>query len=269
MIGFNYLGKMGQLGNQMFQYASLKGIARNNGHNFCIPNHNEIFDDGIGNKLHIELFKPFVLKNFSELNCQVIDPDRPVVQEHQFHFNEQLFKNCPDWVSLAGFFQTEKYFKHIEKEIREDFAFKNEILEPCQEMMGEFGEAPLSLHIRRGDFLINSANHHNLDLVYYDKALAEFPTNVPVIIFSDDPEWCNEQEIFGDDRFLVSEGNSAYIDMCLMSLCEGHIIANSSFSWWGAWLADSKMVVAPSIWFGPNNAHLDIKDLYLDHWEVI
>ena len=108
-----------------------------------------------------------------------------------------------------------------------------------------------------------------MDLDYYDKALAEFPTNVPVIIFSDDPEWCNEQEIFADDRFLVSEGNSAYIDMCLMSLCEGHIIANSSFSWWGAWLADSKMVVAPSIWFGPNNAHLDIKDLYLDHWEVI
>ena len=75
------------------------------------------------------------------------------------------------------------------------------------------------------------------------------------------------QELFADDRFLISEGNSAYVDMCLMSLCEGHIIANSSFSWWGAWLADSKMVVAPSvIWFGPNNAHLDTKDLYLDHW---
>ena len=125
MIGFNYLGKMGQLGNQMFQYASLKGIARKNGHNFCIPNHKEIFDDGIGNKLRIELFEPFVLKNFSELNCQVIDPDRPVVQEHQFHFNEQLFNNCPDWVSLAGYFQTEKYFKNIEKEIREYFTFKD------------------------------------------------------------------------------------------------------------------------------------------------
>ena len=272
MIGFNYLGKMGQLGNQMFQYASLKGIARNNGHNFCIPNHNEIFDDGIGNKLRIELFEPFVLKNFSELNCQVIDADRPVVQEHQFHFNEQFFNNCPDWVSLAGFFQTEKYFKHIEKEIREDFTFKDEILIPCQEMMSDFDEAPLSLHIRRGDFLINSANHHNLGLDYYEKALAEFPlegSSIPVIVFSDDPEWCNEQELFADDRFLISEGNSAYIDMCLMSLCEGHIIANSSFSWWGAWLADSKMVVAPSIWFGPNNAHLDIKDLYLDHWVKI
>ena len=50
MIGFNYLGKLGQLGNQMFQYASLKGIANQNGYNFCIPNHNEIFEDGLGNR---------------------------------------------------------------------------------------------------------------------------------------------------------------------------------------------------------------------------
>ena len=56
MIGFNFLGTLGQLGNQMFQYASLKGIARKNGYNFCIPNHDKVFDDGIGNKLHIELF---------------------------------------------------------------------------------------------------------------------------------------------------------------------------------------------------------------------
>ena len=81
MIGFNYLGKLGQLGNQMFQYASLKGIANKNGYNYCIPNHNEIFEDGLGNRLHIELFKPFVLENFNDLNVQLIDKDRPVVQE--------------------------------------------------------------------------------------------------------------------------------------------------------------------------------------------
>jgi hypothetical protein len=136
-------------------------------------------------------------------------------------------------------------------------------------MMEEFNEPPLSLHIRRGDFLVNSANHHNLGLDYYEKALAEFPMEVPVLIFSDDPEWCSNQELFADDRFLVAEGNSPYVDMCLMSLCEGHIIANSSFSWWGAWLANSKYVVAPSKWFGPNNAHLDIKDLYLENWVVL
>ena len=172
MIGFNYLGKMGQLGNQMFQYAALKGIANQNGYNYCIPNHDEIFNDGLGNKLHIELFKPFVLENFNDLNVQVIDQDRPVVSEGGFHFNQELFNNCPDWVCLSGYFQTEKYFKNIEQEIREDFKFKDDILIPCQEMMDDFGEPPLSLHIRRGDFLINSANHHNLGLDYYEKALA-------------------------------------------------------------------------------------------------
>ena len=96
------------------------------------------------------------------MNAQKIDENRPVVQEESFHFNEELFNKCPDWVSLWGFFQTEKYFKHIEKEIREDFTFKDEILEPCKEMMSQFDEVPISLHIRRGDFLINSANHHNL-----------------------------------------------------------------------------------------------------------
>ena len=195
MIGFNYLGKLGQLGNQMFQYASLKGIANQNGYNYCIPNHNEIFEDGLGNRLHIELFKPFVLENFSDLNVQLIDKDRPVVQEGSFHFNEELFNNCPDWVCLHGFFQTEKYFKNIEQEIREDFRFNDDILIPCKEMMDEFGEPPLSLHIRRGDFLINSANHHNLGLDYYEKALAEFPMEVPVLIFSDDPEWCSRARV--------------------------------------------------------------------------
>lgn len=268
MIGFNYLGKMGQLGNQMFQYASLKGIAHESGHSFCIPNHNEIFDDGIGNKLHIEIFKPFVLKNLNELNIQIIDEDRPVVWEGQFNFNEKLFKNCPDWVSLAGYLQTEKYFKNIENEIREDFAFKDEIKDPCSESISNV-ENPIALHIRRGDFLINSDNHNNLTLDYYSKALEEFESDRNVIIFSDDTAWCKEQELFSDDRFLVSESGDQYVDLCLMSMCSDFIIANSTFSWWGAWLANKGKVIAPTKWFGPNNSHLDTCDLYPEHWKVI
>ena len=65
MIGFNFLGKMGQLGNQMFQVASLKGIARNRGYNFCIPNHREVVIDSLGNKLRIEIFEPFTLIKIS------------------------------------------------------------------------------------------------------------------------------------------------------------------------------------------------------------
>ena len=81
MIGFNYLGKMGQLGNQMFQYASLRGIAKNRGFDFCIPYHNEVFDDGIGNKLRIELFDPFVMKNLTQSNIGIIENEIPVLRE--------------------------------------------------------------------------------------------------------------------------------------------------------------------------------------------
>jgi len=268
MIGFNFLGKMGQLGNQMFQLASLKGIAKNNNHNFCIPNHKEVVVDNLGNKLRIELFEPFVLKNINILNLQQIDESRPSVQESGFHFDENLFNNCPDWINLVGYFQSEKYFKNIEDEVREDFTFKDDILIPCKEMMMGV-ESPISLHIRRGDFLINSGNHYNLGLDYYEKALSEFSNDASVIIFSDDPQWCKEQELFSDERFLISENTSGYIDLCLMSLCTDFIIANSTFSWWGAWLANKGKVIAPSQWFGPNNQTLNTKDLYLNHWKII
>ena len=268
MIGFNYLGKMGQLGNQMFQYAALKGIANQNGYNYCIPNHDEIFNDGLGNKLHIELFKPFVLENFNDLNVQLIDQDRPVVSEGGFHFNENLFNNCPDWVTIQGFFQTEKYFKHIRDEIKGDFEFKDEISSPCKDMMAEIDE-PVSLHIRRTDYISNP-NHSALGLEYYEKALKQFDKRSTIVVFSDDPDWCNEQELFASDRFLVAEENSAYVDMCLMTLCKGHIIANSSFSWWGAWLSDSDQVVAPSGWFaGSNNEQMDTSDIVPRNWMVI
>ena len=68
---------------------------------------------------------------------------------------------------------------------------------------------------------------------------------------------------------MIADGNSNYVDLCLMSMCSGHIIANSSFSWWGAWLAKSKKVVAPSRWFGDELKNNDTKDLYPDSWEII
>jgi len=263
MLGFNHLGRMGQLGNQMFQYASLKGIARNRGFDYMVANNEDVVVDSLGNKLYTELFNPFNL----DVQQGVLQTEK-YIQEPHFQFSEELFNNCPDNASLIGYYQTPKYFNHIKGEIRKDFTFRREILEPCKEMMGKTEDA-VALHIRRGDFITNVENHYNQGLEYYEEALKKFEKHREVIIFSDDTEWCNKQKLFQPDRFLIAEGNSPYVDMCLMSLCEGHIIANSSFSWWGAWLADSKMVVAPSIWFGPNNAHLDIKDLYLDHWEII
>ena len=268
MLAFNHLGQLGRLGNQMFQYSSLRGIARNRGYDFCIPNHNHIIQDPYGFQMKIEIFYPFEMVNVKPHNIRILDRGyAPVVEEKYFHFDEILFNMCPDEISLAGFFQTEKYFSHIEHEIREDFTFKSEILEPCKEMMSDLDEA-ISLHIRRTDYIEN-LNHTTLDLEYYEKALSIFDSDIPVIVFSDDVEWCRKQPIFSDDRFMISESDDSYIDLCLMSLSSKHIIANSSFSWWGAWLSKSNEVIAPIRWFGEGNQDKNTKDLIPERWTVI
>ena len=269
MIGFNALGRMGRLGNQMFQYAALKGLAKNIGTDICIPHYTQAVDDGIGNMLRTELFDSFDLRvNIGLLN----NGHAPVVNERFFHFDEELFAMCPDHVSLQGYFQTEKYFKHIADEIREDFTFKDEILNPCKEMISGV-ENPIALHVRRTDYVSNSANHPPCTLEYYEAALKYFDNDRNVIVFSDDPAWCQEQELFSDDRFMVSENDDNRVDLCLMSLCNDFIIANSSYSWWGAWLSSNKnkKVIAPNRWFGENGytKDHDTKDLIPDDWTRI
>ena len=268
-IGFNALGRMGRLCNQMFQYAALKGIARKTGVDCCIPHYTQAVDDGIGNMLRTELFDSFDL----DVKVGLLNNGHaPVVNERHFHFDEELFKMCPDHVDLRGYFQTEKYFKHIEKEIRSDFTFKDEILNPCKEMI-ESVENPIALHVRRGDYIKNAENHFNLPIEYYDAALSKFDDDRNVIVFSDDPLWCHDEGIFVDDRFIISENEDNRVDLCLMSLCDDFIIANSSYSWWGAWLSTNKdkTVIAPSQWFGKTGytKDHDTKDLIPNDWTII
>ena len=268
-IAFNHLGKLGQLGNQMFQYAAAKGISSKLGVPFMVPNHREIFDDGIGNRYPILLYDVFKLTGANLLGTF---NTQNYVQEKTFEFDDQFFNlDKTQNYSLVGFFQSEKYFKHIESEVRKDFQFKDEIVSDCKGLIGQFNK-PIALHIRRGDFLTNAGNHPPLGLDYYEAALNHFDSDREVIIFSNDTEWCKTQELFADDRFAVAEGGDQFYDLCLMSMCHDFIIANSSFSWWGAWLGrlyktkTRGKVVAPTTWFGPNLSYKDTKDLYLDDW---
>ena len=265
-VAFNYLGKLGQLGNQMFQYASTLGIARYTGVAFTIPDHDEVVVDTLGNRLRIELFDCFDIKPD---NTNLLQTDH-VISEKGFEFDSTILHSSRQVdYTLYGFFQTEKYFKHCADEVRQQFSFKQEIIGECKEIIENYFDDPIGLHIRRGDFLINSGNHYNQSLDYYEAALKKFDANRQVVIFSDDPDWCMKQALFVDDRFIVSQATGPYHDLYLMTQCSDFIIANSTFSWWGAWLGNSGRVIAPKKWFGPNNAHLNTKDLFPEHWEVL
>ncbi len=268
MIGVNSLGKKYErLANQMFQYAAVKGIAKNRGFRYCIPPSNYTKNDDEWSE-H-QLFNTFELQNTNLLQIQFIDQDRPAVSEDTFYFNEDLFNNCPDWVTLNGFFQSEKYFLNVRDELLVDFTFKNDLKETASNaLMGI--DSPIALHIRRTDYA--KYEHHPIQpMSYYENALDNFDDDRTVIIFSDDPKWCHEQSLFESDRFLVSESDHL-MDLCMMTLCSDFIIANSSFSWWGAWLSESpnKKVIAPKNWFGPPlDQQNDTKDLYGAGWVIV
>tara|TARA_R100000005_G_scaffold40447_1_gene18971 strand:- start:1458 stop:2315 length:858 start_codon:yes stop_codon:yes gene_type:complete len=282
MLTFNKLGKSGRLGNQMFQYAALRGIAANRGFDWAVPPPGTSGIDEFGTENNYCMFETFKLPYATPEHHGVSDTQRWAVWK-EFHFNEDLFNHCPDNVNLDGYFQTEKYFKNIEDEIRKDFEFQDDIYGPCKEMIDSLGgDRMIFLHIRRGDpklpwAYVNLQNAHPVQTwEYYEKALAQFPDDIPVLVFSDVIEWCQEQEFFKPDRFIMSETTDEFADgqrvpwtdLCLMSLCTDAIIANSSYSWWGAWLMANKdkKVIAPKNWFGPQFDHYNMNDLIPDGW---
>ena len=279
MIGYNKLGSNGRLGNQMFQYAALRGIAAKRGYDWCIP------PDTYDHKDNYGLFETFEMTNVKEFNIGFVSGD--CIQENNHCFIPEFFDECPDNVSLDGYFQTEKYFTHIEKEIHKDFTFKKNYLIPCQEYINSLSSPPIFLHIRQSDNIGREQYHPILSIEFFENALKQFAEDTLCFVFTDDMEWCKSQEFFKQERFLFNEKNERYsyqnidgtgklqntllpqIDLCLMSLCSGGIIANSSFSWWGAWLQNNRgKIIAPNskVWFGSAMTHLDTSDIVPKRW---
>ena len=281
MLTFNKLGKSGRLGNQMFQYAALRGIAANCGWEWAVPPPGTSGVDEFGTENNYCMFETFKLPHAK--NHSLASGNIPWCVWKEFHFNEEIFNKCPDNINLDGYFQSGKYFENIDKELREDFQFHDEIYQPCKEMIDSLGDGrKIFLHIRRGDpklpwAYVNLENAHPVQTwEYYEEALKQFPEDIPVVVFSDVIEWCKEQDFFKPDRFIFSETTDEFADgqrvpwtdLCLMSLCTDAIIANSSYSWWGAWLMDNpeKVVVAPKKWFGKQYENYNMNDLIPKNW---
>ena len=280
MIGNNRIGCNGRLGNQMFQYASMRGIAAVKGFDWVVPPEN--YD----HTANYALFETFKMTNVQEKNIGFVEGE--ILKETIHCYDKNLVDSCSDNTNLDGFFQTEKYFEKISDEIRSDFTFKDEYLKPCKEFIDSLDTTPIFLHIRRGDAIGKEHYHPVAPMSYYVEALKRFDKDTPCFVFSDDLDWCKSQELFKSDRFLFNDNIERYdyqsmdgsgsmqytllphVDLCLMSLCSGAIIVNSSFSWWGAWLQNNRgKVIASKPWFGPSASDLDTSDVVPDHWEII
>jgi hypothetical protein len=234
MISFKNLGNMGRLGNQLFQIATTISLAVENNEEYMFP--------------EWEYSSYFSLTRCFSNNI----PNLETYKESGFVYTPIPYR--PN-LNLEGFFQSEKYF------IRSQDIIQN-LLTP--KVGGPIQWDHTAVHIRRGDYLNLKQEYVQLGMDYYSKAMQMTATK-NYIIFSDDMAWCKAN--FQGDNITFSEGKSPVEDLALMLSCEHTIIANSSFSWWGAYLNKnpSKIVIAPQRWFGPNLPH-DTRDLLPSQW---
>lgn len=263
MITNNEMGMNGRFGNQLFQYASLYGIAKKNGYEYGIPYARKSTNE----KFHLclpDCFSSLGAKDSSNVFF------KHYLRDINWVFNINFF-NIPDETDMWGYFQSEKYFNHCKEDIFAQFDFNKEIQKKADSYFKD-GSNIISLHIRLGDYVHIQDHHPVCTVEYYNKALKKIPEQMDICIFTDDINMA--KETFNDNLnaktpLYIDSGNK-FVDMCLMTRCSRHIISNSSFSWWGAWLAKSKQVIAPEQWFGVASAMRgNHHDIYCEGWEII
>ena len=280
---------LGGLGNQLIQYAVGCSIAHRNNSPL---------------KLDISQFDKYPERNYS-LNCFNISASiaspaevsrfttllrkdrlskviasicrkmpyyrRTAFFEKTSQFNPKILRASGN-IYLIGYWQSEKYFTDIEKMLRDELAFKHNPDSDNSAMVQFINQTDsVSLHIRRGDYVDRANKVHGIcSLDYYKTAIETLPTsdNPHFFVFSDDIEWATQNLKLNYPVTFVSHNGieKDYEDLRLMSHCKNHIIANSSFSWWGAWLCANpeKVIIAPKKWF--NDPNRDTKDLIPHNW---
>ena len=261
----------GGLGNQLFQYAAAKGLASRLNCGFKVENITSLTKDRKRKLALDELHTQYHLATENEVRRFVKLPSlyrhapslfsllsKNIYREPHFHFDHS-FTLLQDPVFLDGFFQSPKYFSNVNHDILKEFRIKTELSARIKEKCDELANTnSISVHIRRGDFLNPKAiNYHGiLDKHYYETALElikqKAGDHARFYFFSDDINWVSSNLLLPPNSELVSKSTgSAIEDFFLMSNCKHNIIANSSFSWWPAWLNnnDKKIVIAPKNWF--------------------
>lgn len=252
IVTFNSLGRYGRLCNQMFQIASVIGIARKNGFDYAFPEwKNYDHAERFGSNEDIDIQKYFI--NPLPLYQGPPLPDQFV---HWGYHDVKLRHS----VSLSGHMQSLKYFEHCFDEVKWYFRMKDEY------QQNEY----CAIHLRLGDY--DNAYHPRLGLSYYLPAIEHFGKEQMFLLFSDDKESAMKLlEPHLGNRLILSDLTDYMEDFKLMKACRHFIIGNSSYSAMAAILGEGqfKKVIAPSPWFGPKYTEITGKDIYCDDWTVI
>ena len=243
------------IGNQLFQIASVLSYSKDNGHKAIFPiikspNHGGYFNNFLRRLCTDDFEGPACVFTESSFDFKPI----PVIDK------SVVIKN--------SYLQSHRYFQHNRDHILKMFEMTDEDLNYLKSKY-KVDEFTTGMHIRRGDYLELPYSNYHADLTstdYYERALDLLkPSNL--LIFTNDKEWARERY----PGHVIADEDKDYMEIYLMSLCQNNIIANSSFSWWGAWLNNNqdRKIVAPTKWFGPLNAHLSTKDMHPKDWILI
>jgi hypothetical protein len=250
----------GGIGNQMFQWAYGRYLSIKYQKQFYVDK--SFYSNQQGNNV----VRRFELEKF---NFKPID-----ISETKIETNLKFFRVLDDFkfkeISISsdfnyyldGYWQSEKYFIDIKDKLLLDFSPSVEIE---NKLKSNFLGKTVSLHIRRTDYVTSNGYHPVQNLDYYNKALESLGAYDRLIIFSDDVNWCKLNLKFNNMIFCEIENDLH--QLWLMSLCHDNIIANSTFSWWAAWLNKNpnKKVIAPKLWFG-QQTNIDSSDIIPDSW---
>lgn len=262
----------GGLGNQMFQYAIAKSLALKNNDQFKLDdsffstqtlreyqlNQFNIIEDFASKSEIYKLrgIEGFRYKIFKKLGFKYSRPSSYVEDKSSTIYQEEIFNLRKDDIYLSGFWQNEKYFSSIKKSIVDDFMPKNKISTTAAKYLEKIKNSnSISLHVRRGDYVqCANATHGLCDINYYIRALNFMEKNIKdrnIFIFSDDIAWCKKHFALLKDSYFIDETKSEVEDLILMKNCKHNIIANSTFSWWGAWLNQNpdKVIITPKYWY--------------------
>ena len=273
---------VGGLGNQLFQYVAARRLAHV--HNTVLKLDISAFEKYTLHAYHLNYFNIIeniataneieTIKGNNDIACNCLGR---VIREQSFNFDPGILY-LPDNVYLQGYWQSEKYFADIKHIIIKEFTVKYALDARNKEIADSINNcSSVSLHIRRGDYASNphtNSVHGICSLEYYQRCIAEMVEAVSephFFVFSDDPEWVMENIKLEYPMTLIDHNGPErdYEDLRLMSMCKHNITANSTFSWWAAWLNPNpkKMIFVPERWF--QNEKTDTSDLIPDNWQKV